>query len=276
MDEKYSVLILDTAGRLHIDEDMMQELSDIKTAVPVDCTLLTVDAMTGQDAVNVASSFSEKIGIDGIVITKLDGDTRGGAALSIRAVTGKPIYYAGMGEKLADLQEFYPDRMASRILGMGDVLSLIEKVEQSVDLDKQKEMEKRLRNAEFNYDDFLEQMRQMEKMGGLSALMSMMPGMGSVNMDDFDDSRLKRIEAMILSMTKEERANPKLMSPQRKQRIAKGSGNDIAEVNRIVKQFEQMQKMMKQMGGLMKGKKRGFGGLGGFPGLKGLKGGFPF
>ena len=181
-----------------------------------------------------------------------------------------------MGEKLADLQEFYPDRMASRILGMGDVLSLIEKVEQSVDLDKQKEMEKRLRNAEFNYDDFLEQMRQMEKMGGLSALMSMMPGMGSVNMDDFDDSRLKRIEAMILSMTKEERANPKLMSPQRKQRIAKGSGNDIAEVNRIVKQFEQMQKMMKQMGGLMKGKKRGFGGLGGFPGLKGLKGGFPF
>lgn len=274
--EKYSVLILDTAGRLHIDEDMMQELSDIKTAVPVDCTLLTVDAMTGQDAVNVASSFSEKIGIDGIVITKLDGDTRGGAALSIRAVTGKPIYYAGMGEKLADLQEFYPDRMASRILGMGDVLSLIEKVEQSVDLDKQKEMEKRLRNAEFNYDDFLEQMRQMEKMGGLSALMSMMPGMGSVNMDDFDDSRLKRIEAMILSMTKEERANPKLMSPQRKQRIAKGSGNDIAEVNRIVKQFEQMQKMMKQMGGLMKGKKRGFGGLGGFPGLKGLKGGFPF
>ena len=255
---------------------MMQELSDIKATVPVDCTLLTVDAMTGQDAVNVASSFSEKIGIDGIVITKLDGDTRGGAALSIRAVTGKPIYYAGMGEKLADLQEFYPDRMASRILGMGDVLSLIEKVEQSVDLDKQKEMEKRLRNAEFNYDDFLEQMRQMEKMGGLSALMSMMPGMGSVNMDDFDDSRLKRIEAMILSMTKEERANPKLMSPQRKQRIAKGSGNDIAEVNRIVKQFEQMQKMMKQMGGLMKGKKRGFGGLGGFPGLKGLKGGFPF
>ena len=276
IDEKYSVLILDTAGRLHIDEDMMQELSDIKATVPVDCTLLTVDAMTGQDAVNVASSFSEKIGIDGIVITKLDGDTRGGAALSIRAVTGKPIYYAGMGEKLADLQEFYPDRMASRILGMGDVLSLIEKVEQSVDLDKQKEMEKRLRNAEFNYDDFLEQMRQMEKMGGLSALMSMMPGMGSVNMDDFDDSRLKRIEAMILSMTKEERANPKLMSPQRKQRIAKGSGNDIAEVNRIVKQFEQMQKMMKQMGGLMKGKKRGFGGLGGFPGFKGLKGGFPF
>ena len=270
--ERYSVLIIDTAGRLHIDEDMMAELADIKKEIPVDCTLLTVDAMTGQDAVNVASSFSEKIGIDGIIITKLDGDTRGGAALSIRAVTGKPIYFAGMGEKLSDLQEFYPDRMASRILGMGDVLSLIEKVEASVDMDKQKEMEKRLRNAEFNYDDFLEQMRQMEKMGGLSALISMMPGMGSIDTDSFDDSRLKKIEAMILSMTPEERQNPKLMSPQRKQRIAKGSGNDIAEVNRVVKQFEQMQKMMKQMGGLMKGKKKGFGG---FPGLSGLKGGFP-
>ncbi len=270
--DRYSVLIIDTAGRLHIDEDMMAELADIKKEIPVDCTLLTVDAMTGQDAVNVASSFSEKIGIDGIIITKLDGDTRGGAALSIRAVTGKPIYFAGMGEKLSDLQEFYPDRMASRILGMGDVLSLIEKVEASVDMDKQKEMEKRLRNAEFNYDDFLEQMRQMEKMGGLSALISMMPGMGSIDTDSFDDSRLKKIEAMILSMTPEERQNPKLMSPQRKQRIAKGSGNDIAEVNRVVKQFEQMQKMMKQMGGLMKGKKKGFGG---FPGLSGLKGGFP-
>ena len=270
--ERYSVLIIDTAGRLHIDEDMMAELADIKKEIPVDCTLLTVDAMTGQDAVNVASSFSEKIGKDGIIITKLDGDTRGGAALSIRAVTGKPIYFAGMGEKLSDLQEFYPDRMASRILGMGDVLSLIEKVEASVDMDKQKEMEKRLRNAEFNYDDFLEQMRQMEKMGGLSALISMMPGMGSIDTDSFDDSRLKKIEAMILSMTPEERQNPKLMSPQRKQRIAKGSGNDIAEVNRVVKQFEQMQKMMKQMGGLMKGKKKGFGG---FPGLSGLKGGFP-
>ena len=273
--DRYNVLIIDTAGRLHVDEDMMKELSDIKDRIRVDCTLLTVDAMTGQDAVNVASSFSEKTGIDGIIITKLDGDTRGGAALSIRAVTGKPIYYAGMGEKLEDLQEFYPDRMASRILGMGDVLSLIEKVEQSVDLEKQKEMEKRLRNAEFTYDDFLEQMRQMEKMGGLSTLLSMMPGMGNINMDGFDDSRLKRIEAMILSMTKEERQNPKLMNPQRRQRIAKGSGNDIAEVNRTIKQFEQMQKMMKQMGGIMKGKKRGFGGLG-IPGLGGgMKGGFP-
>ncbi len=278
--DRYNVLILDTAGRLHIDEDMMQELIDIKAAVRTDYTLLTVDAMTGQDAVNVASSFSEKVGIDGIIITKLDGDTRGGAALSIRAVTGKPIYFAGMGEKLEDLQEFYPDRMAGRILGMGDVLSLIEKVSESVDLDKQKEMEKRLRNAEFNYDDFLEQMRQMEKMGGLSALMSMMPGMGSINTDALDDSKLKRVEAMILSMTKEERQNPKLMNLQRKQRIAKGSGTDINEVNRVVKQFEQMQKMMKQMGGLMKGKKRGFGGLGGFGGglggFGGLKGGFPF
>ena len=273
--DRYNVLIIDTAGRLHVDEDMMKELSDIKDRIRVDCTLLTVDAMTGQDAVNVASSFSEKTGIDGIIITKLDGDTRGGAALSIRAVTGKPIYYAGMGEKLEDLQEFYPDRMASRILGMGDVLSLIEKVEQSVDVEKQKEMEKRLRNAEFTYDDFLEQMRQMEKMGGLSTLLSMMPGMGNINMDGFDDSRLKRIEAMILSMTKEERQNPKLMNPQRRQRIAKGSGNDIAEVNRTIKQFEQMQKMMKQMGGIMKGKKRGFGGLG-IPGFGGgMKGGFP-
>ena len=272
LSERYNVLIIDTAGRLHIDDDMMDELSRIKEAVNVDYTILTVDAMTGQDAVNVAETFSEKVGIDGIIITKLDGDTRGGAALSIRAVTGKPIYYAGMGEKLSDLQEFYPDRMASRILGMGDVLSLIEKVEQSVDLDKQKEMERRLRNAEFNYEDFLEQMRQMEKMGGLSALMSMMPGMSGINTEGFDDSRLKRIEAMILSMTPEERRNPKLMSPQRKQRIAKGSGNDIAEVNRIVKQFEQMQKMMKQMGGLMKGKKRGFPG---FPGMSGMRSGFP-
>ena len=269
----YNVLIIDTAGRLHIDEQMMQELSDIKAVVPVDFTVLTVDAMTGQDAVNVAQNFSDKVGIDGVIITKLDGDTRGGAALSIRAVTQKPIYFAGMGEKLEDLQEFHPDRMASRILGMGDILSLIEKAEANVDQEKQREMTERLRRAEFTYDDFLDQMHQMKKLGGLSAIMSMMPGMGNVNMDGVDESQMDRIEAIILSMTKEERQNPKLMNLSRKQRIAKGSGTDITEVNRIVKQFEQMQKLMKQMGGMMSGKKKGFGGLGKLGGLAGgLKG----
>ncbi len=271
-----NVLIIDTAGRLHIDEDMMVELCNIKERVHVDYTVLTVDAMTGQDAVNVASMFSEKVGIDGVIVTKLDGDTRGGAALSIRAVTQKPIFYAGMGEKLEDLQEFYPDRMASRILGMGDILSLIEKAEASIDFEKQKDMEKRLRRAEFTYDDFLDQMHQMKKLGGLSAIMNMMPGMNGVNPDDIDESQMNKVEAIILSMTKEERSNPKLMNPSRKQRIAKGSGTDISEVNRIVKQFEQMQKLMKQMGGMMNKKKKGFPGLGGFGGnaFKGMK--FPF
>ena len=271
-----NVLIIDTAGRLHIDEDMMTELCNIKSRVNVDYTVLTVDAMTGQDAVNVASMFSEKVGIDGVIVTKLDGDTRGGAALSIRAVTQKPIFYAGMGEKLEDLQEFYPDRMASRILGMGDILSLIEKAEANIDLEKQKDMQNRLRKAEFTYDDFLDQMHQMKKLGGLSAIMNMMPGMNGFNPDAIDESQMNRVEAIILSMTKEERSNPKLMSPSRKQRIAKGSGTDISEVNRIVKQFEQMQKLMKQMGGMMNKKKKGFPGLGGFGGnaFKGMK--FPF
>lgn len=271
-----NVLIIDTAGRLHIDEDMMTELCNIKSRVNVDYTVLTVDAMTGQDAVNVASMFSEKVGIDGVIVTKLDGDTRGGAALSIRAVTQKPIFYAGMGEKLEDLQEFYPDRMASRILGMGDILSLIEKAEANIDLEKQKDMQNRLRKAEFTYDDFLDQMHQMKKLGGLSAIMNMMPGMNGFNPDDIDESQMNRVEAIILSMTKEERSNPKLMNPSRKQRIAKGSGTDISEVNRIVKQFEQMQKLMKQMGGMMSKKKKGFPGLGGFGGnaFKGMK--FPF
>ena len=271
-----NVLIIDTAGRLHIDEDMMTELCNIKSRVNVDYTVLTVDAMTGQDAVNVASMFSEKVGIDGVIVTKLDGDTRGGAALSIRAVTQKPIFYAGMGEKLEDLQEFYPDRMASRILGMGDILSLIEKAEANIDLEKQKDMQNRLRKAEFTYDDFLDQMHQMKKLGGLSAIMNMMPGMNGFNPDAIDESQMNRVEAIILSMTKEERSNPKLMSPSRKQRIAKGSGTDISEVNRIVKQFEQMQKLMKQMGGMMSKKKKGFPGLGGFGGnaFKGMK--FPF
>ena len=250
--ENYGVLIIDTAGRLHIDEGMMEELKDIKAAVPVDYTLLTVDAMTGQDAVTVAGEFSEKVGIDGLIITKLDGDTKGGAALSIKAVTKKPIYYVGMGEKLTDLQEFHPDRMASRIIGMGDIMSLIEKAEETADLEKQKQISEHMRKAQFTYDDFLHQMNQMKKMGGLSAIMSMLPGMSGFNPDSIDQSQFTRIESMILSMTPAERANPRLMSPSRKRRIARGSGNDIAEVNRLVKQFEQMQKLMKQMNGMKK------------------------
>ena len=250
--DKYSILIIDTAGRLHIDENMMQELKDIKSAVNVDYTLLTVDAMTGQDAVTVAEEFSEKVGVDGLIVTKLDGDTKGGAALSIRAVTGKPIYFAGMGEKLTDLQVFYPDRMASRIIGMGDILSLIEKAEETVDLEKQKKVTEHLRKSQFTYDDFLTQMEQMKKMGGISGILSMLPGMKGFDADQIDQSQFTRIESMILSMTREERANPKLMSPSRKRRIAAGSGTDIADVNRMVKQFEQMQKFMKQMNGMKK------------------------
>ena len=252
VNDKYSILIIDTAGRLHIDENMMQELKDIKSAVNVDYTLLTVDAMTGQDAVTVAEEFSEKVGVDGLIVTKLDGDTKGGAALSIRAVTGKPIYFAGMGEKLTDLQVFYPDRMASRIIGMGDILSLIEKAEETVDLEKQKKVTEHLRKSQFTYDDFLTQMEQMKKMGGISGILSMLPGMKGFDADQIDQSQFTRIESMILSMTREERANPKLMSPSRKRRIAAGSGTDIADVNRMVKQFEQMQKFMKQMNGMKK------------------------
>ena len=272
----YNVVILDTAGRLHVDEDMMDELVRIREAVSVDQTLLVVDAMTGQDAVNVASMFQEKVGIDGVVLTKLDGDTRGGAALSIRSVTGKPILYIGMGEKLSDLEQFYPDRMASRILGMGDVLTLIEKAELEIDEEKAKEMSQKLRKAEFDYNDFLDQMNQIKKMGGLGGIMSMLPGMGQLKggMPEIDDSAMDRVEAIILSMTKEERANPSLMNPSRKQRIAKGAGVDISEVNRIVKQFDQMKKMMKQIPGLMGGKKRG--GLKGLGGLMGGKFKMPF
>ena len=267
-----NVLILDTAGRLHIDEGMMEELTEIKEALTVDQTLLVVDAMTGQDAVNVASTFNDKVGVDGVILTKLDGDTRGGAALSIRAVTGKPILYTGMGEKLSDLEQFYPDRMASRILGMGDIQSLIEKAAAEVDEEQAKELSQKLRKAEFDYNDFLTQMQQIKKMGGMGSILSMMPGMGSqlsgVDMDEGERS-LKRVESIILSMTKEERANPGLMNPSRKQRIAKGAGVDISEVNRLVKQFDQMKKMMKQMPGLMGGKRKGgFGGLGGLMGGK--------
>ena len=259
------VVILDTAGRLHIDEDMMQELQEIKAQVDVAQTILVVDAMTGQDAVNVAGMFDEKIGIDGVVLTKLDGDTRGGAALSIRAVTGKPILYVGMGEKLSDLEQFYPDRMASRILGMGDVLTLIEKAQEQIDEDKAKEMEQRLRKAEFTFDDYLESVSQMKKLGGIGNVLGMMPGMmpGGGKMPQIDEEAaeksMARTEAIIYSMTPQERSNPSLMNPSRKHRIAKGAGVDVSEVNRLVKQFEQMKKMMKQMPGFMGGKggKRG-------------------
>ena len=263
-----NVLIIDTAGRLHIDEDMMQELADIKENITVNQTILVVDAMTGQDAVNVAKTFDEKLNIDGVILTKLDGDTRGGAALSIKAVTGKPILYAGMGEKLSDLEVFHPDRMASRILGMGDILSLIEKAEAQSDEDKAKEMEKKFKKAEFDFNDYLEQMQQMKKMGGLSSLLGMLPGMG-MNLPsdiDIDDKALGKIEAIIYSMTLEERTRPSIINPSRKKRIANGAGVDISEVNRLIKQFEQGKKMMKKMSGMMSGKK----------GRKGLFGKMPF
>ena len=263
-----NVLIIDTAGRLHIDEDMMQELADIKENIIVNQTILVVDAMTGQDAVNVAKTFDEKLNIDGVILTKLDGDTRGGAALSIKAVTGKPILYAGMGEKLSDLEVFHPDRMASRILGMGDILSLIEKAEAQIDEDKAKEMEKKFKKAEFDFNDYLEQMQQMKKMGGLSSLLGMLPGMG-MNLPsdiDIDDKALGKIEAIIYSMTLEERTRPSIINPSRKKRIANGAGVDISEVNRLIKHFEQGKKMMKKMSGMMSGKK----------GRKGLFGKMPF
>ena len=276
----FNVVILDTAGRLHIDEGMMEELEQIKETVNVYQTILVVDAMTGQDAVNVSGTFNDKIGIDGVILTKLDGDTRGGAALSIRSVTGKPILYIGMGEKLSDLEQFYPDRMASRILGMGDIQSLIEKAAAQVDEEQAKELSQKLRKAEFDYNDFLSQMQQIKKMGGMGSILSMMPGVGSqlagVDMDEGERS-MHRVESIILSMTKEERANPGLMNPSRKQRIAKGAGVDIGEVNRLVKQFDQMKKMMKQMPGLMGGgKRKGMKGLGGLGGLMGGKMKLPF
>ena len=258
-----NVVILDTAGRLHVDEDMMDELIEIKENVDVAQTVLVVDAMTGQDAVNVASTFDEKIGIDGVILTKLDGDTRGGAALSIRAVTGKPILYAGMGEKLSDLEQFYPERMASRILGMGDVMSLIEKAQANIDEEKARSMEQKLKKAQLGFDDYLESMNQMKNMGGMRKLLEMLPGMGGGQLkqieDAMDEKKMAQIEAMILSMTPKERANPDLLNPSRKKRIAAGAGVDISEVNKLVKQFEQSRKMMKQMGGMMNSKsaKRG-------------------
>ena len=260
-----NIVLIDTAGRLQIDESMMEELQNIKNAVTVDFTVLVVDAMTGQEAVNVAKSFTDKVGIDGVILTKCDGDTRGGAALSIKAVTGKPILYVGMGEKLSDLEQFYPDRMASRILGMGDVLSLIEKAQAGIDDAKAAEMSEKLKKAQFGFDDYLESMNQMRNMGGLESVLSMLPGMGG-KMKDIqgmvDENQMKRTESIILSMTPKERANPDILNISRKQRIAKGAGVDIAEVNRLVKQFNQARKMMKTMPGMLSGK--GMGRRGGF------------
>ncbi|MCI8637896.1 MAG: signal recognition particle protein [Coprococcus sp.] len=262
-----NVIILDTAGRLHVDEEMMEELQDIKNTVEVHQSILVVDAMTGQDAVNVADSFRQKVGIDGVIVTKLDGDTRGGAALSIKAVTGCPILYVGMGEKLSDLEQFYPDRMASRILGMGDVLSLIEKAGEEIDEDQAKRMTEKLKKAQFDFEDYLESMKQMRKMGGLGSIMGMLPQLGGMGgkgkMPDIDseeaEKKLARVEAIIYSMTLKERRNPDILNPSRKHRIAAGAGVDIAEVNRTVKQFEQMRKMMKQFPQLMgKGRKGKF------------------
>ena len=259
-----NVIILDTAGRLHIDEEMMEELQEIKNTVEVHQSILVVDAMTGQDAVNVAENFNEKIGIDGVIVTKLDGDTRGGAALSIKAVTGCPILYVGMGEKLSDLEQFYPDRMASRILGMGDVLSLIEKAGEEIDEEQARKMTEKLKKSQFDFEDYLESMKQMRKMGGLGSIMNMLPGLGGMGglgkgkMPDIDaddaEQKMARVEAIIYSMTIKERQNPDIITPQRKRRIAAGAGVDISEVNEMMKQFEQMRKMMKSFPGMMGGK----------------------
>jgi signal recognition particle subunit SRP54 len=272
----HNVVILDTAGRLHVDEDMMAELQEIKENVTVHQTLLVVDAMTGQDAVNVANEFNQKVGVDGVILSKMDGDTRGGAALSIKAVTGKPILYVSMGEKLTDMEQFYPDRMANRILGMGDVLTLIEKAQEAIDIDEDKgrQMADHMKKGKFDFEDYLESMKQMRNMGGLASILGMLPGMG-VKASELegmvDEKQLKQMEAIVLSMTIKERRNPKLLNPQRKHRIAKGAGVDIAVVNRFIKQFEQSQKMMKQFGSMGGKRKGGFGGLGGFGGM----GGFP-
>lgn len=255
----YNVVMIDTAGRLHIDEAMMEELQEIKANVTIHQSILVVDAMTGQDAVNVSEMFNEKLGIDGVILTKLDGDTRGGAALSIRAVTGRPILFVGMGEKLTDLEQFYPDRMASRILGMGDILTLIDKAQADFDETKAREMEKKLKKADFDFNDWLDQMQQVKKMGGIADILGMLPGMGKqMKGVDIDENELTRVEAIIYSMTKAERSNPDMLNPSRKKRIAAGAGVDVSEVNSLVKKFEQSKKMMKQFSGMMgKGGKHG-------------------
>jgi len=253
------VIIIDTAGRLHIDDELMDELSDIKKNIKPTEILLVVDSMTGQDAVNIAESFNEKLGIDGVILTKLDGDTRGGAALSVKAITGKPIKFAGMGEKLNDLEPFHPDRMASRILGMGDMLSLIEKAQSAFDEKKALELEKRIRNQQFTFDDFLEQLQQMKKMGPLSSIIEMIPGMNSGKLKGMEvsDKELVKVEAIIRSMTKKERQSPDIINGNRRKRIAAGSGTSIQDVNRIMKNFEQSKKMMKQFAGMEKDMRKG-------------------
>lgn len=259
------IVIIDTAGRLHIDEELMDELKNIKSAVEVTETLLVIDAMTGQDAVTVASAFNEQLEIDGVILTKLDGDARGGAALSVRAVTNKPIKYIGVGEKLSDLEPFHPERMASRILGMGDVLSLIEKAESAIDEKKARELEEKLRKSQFDFNDFLDQMEQMKKMGPLQNIIGMLPGVNAKQLEgmEVDESKMARVEAIVKSMTKKERENPSIINSSRKRRIAAGSGTNIQQVNALLKQFEQMQKMIKQIGGMnKKGVKRK---LKGFP-----------
>jgi len=258
-------VILDTAGRLHIDEKMMDELESIKKMVNPDEILMVIDAMIGQDALTTAKSFNERLEVTGFVLTKLDGDARGGVALSIREETGKPIKYVGVSEKTDGIEEFHPDRMANRILGMGDVLTLIEKVEQSVDQEKAKEMEKKFKKAQFTFDDFLDQLKQIQKMGSLSSILGMLPGANKIKNLDVDESRLTRISAIIQSMTKKERKNPKIINYSRKKRIASGSGQPLSEVTRLLKNFEDMKKMMKKMN------------KGSFKGLKGISGGgFPF
>ncbi|NNU82554.1 signal recognition particle protein [Geobacillus sp. BMUD] len=260
-EEHYDYVLIDTAGRLHVDEALMDELKQMKEAVKPDEIFLVVDAMTGQDAVNVAQSFHEQLGITGVILTKLDGDTRGGAALSIRAVTGAPIKFAGMGEKLDALEPFHPERMASRILGMGDVLTLIEKAQAAVDEEKAKELEQKMRTATFTLDDFLEQLGQVRKLGPLDELIKMLPGAnkikGLANIQ-VDEKQIARVEAIIRSMTKEEKTHPEIINSSRKRRIAKGSGTTVQEVNRLLKQFDEMKKMMKMMTNMPKGKKKGF------------------
>lgn len=257
--EGYDLVIIDTAGRLHVDEDMMNELCNIKSEVKPHEILLVVDSMTGQDAVNVADAFNQKLGIDGIVLTKLDGDTRGGAALSVKAVTGKPIKFVGMGEKLDDLEPFHPDRMASRILGMGDVLSLIEKAQASIDAKKAEELEKKLRTQQFTLDDFLDQLQQIKNMGPLSDIVGMIPGVNTKKLAgvDLDGNQLLQAEAIIQSMTKKERENPSIINASRRKRIAQGSGTSIQDVNKLLRSFEEFRKMMKQFNNIEKAAKKG-------------------
>ncbi|PGS53731.1 signal recognition particle protein [Bacillus sp. AFS041924] len=265
-DEHLDYVLIDTAGRLHIDEGLMEELSQIKELSKPEEIFLVVDAMTGQDAVNVAQSFNDQLGLTGVVLTKLDGDTRGGAALSIRSVTNTPIKFVGLGEKLDAIEPFHPERMASRILGMGDVLTLIEKAQENVDQEKAKEMEQKLRNASFTLDDFLDQLSQVKKMGPLGDILKMMPGANKIkglNDLQIDDKQIAHVEAIIQSMTKQEKLTPDIINSSRRKRIAKGSGRPVQEINRLLKQFEEMKKMMKMMGGMQKGKKKGFK----FPGL---------